>query len=348
MNLDHERDFKVEDVPIYTMAKDLENPSTSIAEERSSQILFKNPDKENKSVLSEKQKTSPFLEQSPVASPANSPTPPLATNLPRRSGNTETEITMASSNNPKTKWGKIIMIAVTIFVILISGAGGYYFWITKQETAIAPAETIESKAPPVEEKSNEPEEVQVPKVNNPSYFVLDAKTPDKTRLKSFSDKYFAEVVALKTSAPKEFITVDSNNNPVNFKDFMDSAGITFSPTLLLNLKDTFSLFLYNDSGSPKIGLAIDSKNDIELKSLMLKEESALAKELSPMFLLSDYTTGKSFAASNYGGAEIRYQNIISPEKLSIDYTIYKNRLMIGTTKLTLRAMIDLLNTEMTE
>jgi hypothetical protein len=110
-----------------------------------------------------------------------------------------------------------------------------------------------------------------------------------------------------------------------------------------NLSDKFSLFLYNDSNNVRLGLAVDSKDttEINLKKTLTQGEAALAKNIEPLFLPSEYTiANKAYNTSYYNGAEIRYLNIISPEDLSVDYTIFQDKWIIGTTKMTLRSIID--------
>jgi len=247
----------------------------------------------------------------------------------------------------KTNWNRIIFSTIVILIIFIAGAGGYYFWITKKIIS-EPIATIEEPQEVAPTQKPEPTPEPEPKVidnEKPAYFIIDTANFNKAQLQTAVDKYFPQVTALGANLSKEFVVVDSKNNPLTFKSFASNAKLTLSAEILANIGDNFSLFLYNEGGSAKIGLAVESKNDTSLKNALLKEEAMLAKELSPILLLSNYTVEKSFASSSYGGAEIRFQNLISPEKLSIDYTIYKNKLLIGTTKLTLRSIIDSLSIE---
>ena len=77
-----------------------------------------------------------------------------------------------------------------------------------------------------------------------------------------------------------------------------------------------------------------------MKNLLLAEEVNLPDQLSPLFFTTGYQKNKPFNTNTYKTLEIRFSNIISPEKLSIDYAILENKLLIGTTKATIRALID--------
>lgn len=242
-------------------------------------------------------------------------------------------------------FNKVFAGVITVLVIAIIAGGGYYFWITRQST---PEVVV---TPPVTDPGPEPTpEPVVAKfsIDKPNYLNIDdTSTPARSNTKDLLAFYASQVSQSNITTPVEFMIVDSNNNPVIFQNFAKKLNLILSPALTANLDKGFSLFIYNDSSVTNLGLAIASKDPTKLKNLMTIEEKTLAKNISPIFLTSDYTlTAKAFASSDYNSTAIRYINIISPEDLSVDYAIYNNKLVIGTTKMTLRSIIDSLKPEL--
>jgi len=249
----------------------------------------------------------------------------------------------SEKNSPATKqhphhinFNKVFMGVIAILIVAIIAGSGYYFWITRQST---PEVVV---TPPI----TEPEPTPKPAANKfstdkPNTLTVDMATATNTTLKELLQNTAKDVTASEATLPVEFKLVDSGNNPVAFKAFVSKSGISLSPALMANLSDTFSLFIYNDKTVTRGGLAIDSKNPAALKGLLTLEEKTLVKKVSSTFpIYSSFLTGKVFASSDYNGTAIRYMNIA--EDWSVDYAIYNNKLVIGTTKMTLRSVIDYL------
>jgi len=234
-------------------------------------------------------------------------------------------------------------LAVVLLVLL--SVVGYQLLNSKpeEEEPLAPEQTQPIETPI--EKPTQPVEIPIEKPTrsysetNPNYLLLEDGSLIVDKLKSILEKVSQE----EYTTPVEFILTDKQNKPITFKSFSELLGLKLTTALLNLLGDNFSVFIYNDTTGPKIGLAIESKNDIELVKIILVEEKSLADEINPLFFNNTYNKTKLFNSSEYGGSKIRYQNIVSPEILSVDYSIYKNKLLIGTTKLTIRAIIDKLN-----
>jgi hypothetical protein len=83
---------------------------------------------------------------------------------------------------------------------------------------------------------------------------------------------------------------------------------------------------------------------------MLAEEPKLISVLKNLFLDISYTEPKNlaFSSGSYNTYPVRYLNIISPRELSLDYTILNKKLVIGTTMLTNRTIVDYVSKEKTE
>lgn len=241
---------------------------------------------------------------------------------------------------------KIILIFAVFFFLLVVGASGYYFWIAKQnkvqpENNQVSNEQLDSQ--PVAQIK--PEKIIEFSTEKPNYFSIDIAIADKNSIIEHIDTYLKRAAEIKITTPIEFIFTDSSNNPIPFKIFAGKVGISFSEETLSALKDTFSFFIYNDSGNYRLGVAIDSTNDINLKAALLKEESILVDALEPI-LRNPENKGllkeEKYSQNIYKNVNIRYANIVSPEYLSIDYAVFQKKLIIVTTKNMSRAIIDYL------
>ncbi|MCX6761514.1 MAG: hypothetical protein NTY33_01530 [Candidatus Moranbacteria bacterium] len=354
LNLSQQKNFNIEDTPIHTMREDLENLENP-SMQHGVIVPQNNPAPLN---LSQKQKSSPFLnlggddslkingmtkndpkmndENTLTFSQAEKKTP---TASPFDQKNTQPLLKNSATPNPKLR---LITLSIVSFLLIISlGWAGYSYLKTnselqKQPLFTAPAETP-VEVPPAKPTLSYSQE-------NPNYLHLEEGSVITEKIKTTLGQVSQEGYA----SPVEFVITDAQNTPLSFKDFSGLLGLKLSPAVFALMGNNFSLFVYNDIAGPRTGIAIESRDDINLTKVLLSEEKNLANEISPLFFTSEYKTDKLFASSAYLDANIRYQNIISPDKLSVDYSVYKNKLLIGTTKLTLRSIIDKLSGAKTE
>jgi hypothetical protein len=312
LSLNQEKEYQ-ENVPVYTMQKDLQNIGIPEYKNNSTQPIPAG----TASTSPEKQKSSPFL--SPNQSKAMENT------------------TGSSPTKKETNWKKLILISLFVFFLLACGAGGYYFWITKQSTQ----NQVAPQAPTVS-----PEETLSLSIEKPNYLPLDIENSDSTKIKETITKYADKVSASGALTPVEFIVTDTKNNPIGFETFATKVGITFLPDLIssLNSENKFSLFIYNDNGKTRFGLVVDSKDSYKLKTALLQEELTFPKDMAPLLQNVPLDlANKAFGSGSYANTEVRYINLTSQNDLSIDYAIFQNKLVMGTTKMTIQSVMDYIN-----
>jgi len=348
-DLSQASDLKIENIPIHTMAKDIqeiEHPTAKInvSEESPARIVANQN-------LTEKQKSSPFFNPAaPVATAqpqqtsarsAVNPIPDQKIEQIQKEKFTQTKI-----DNPLNK-GRLITIAITIFIILIVGAGVYYFLATRQKGEEQIVISPEPAPEPTPEPAPEPTPTPTPEPKNdftadkPNYLSIDFENSDTAAVKTAITGYVQKVQDSKITTPVEFLLVDAKNNPITFENFAKKFGLALSAKVVADLGSDFSLYIYSDQSDMRLGLSIASKNDTKLKTDLLNEEKALTEEIKPLFIPIDYKIeAKTFGASSYNGANIRYNNISGAANLSVDYAIVNKQLLIGTTKMTLRSIID--------
>lgn len=291
-----------------------------------------------KQEITEKQKTSPFL------NPKNEDIP-----MP-------SEIESKSGSTTKT----VILSGIVVFIILILAFGGYYYWLTSVDTQKAaqttPIPTDETKTEtPIDVPDETPKEIPtqptIPEisVNKPNYLILDIEKLNNVQVKEEIVSYANKAASLDSTTPIEFIVTNSNNAPIPFSQFASKIEVSLSSEVQSYLGDDFNLYVYGENHQPHLGLIIDMKNSIDavkLKDAMLKEEPTLEEKIQPLFLTSSLNqslSGKKFSTSAYKGAAVRYINIKSPDELSVDYSIFRNKLVFATTKNAAFSLIDKIN-----
>ena len=246
------------------------------------------------------------------------------------------EAEISEESDKKTGAGKSFALVSAVLLIMVVVVAGYYFWLIQNDSA----QEVSVVSEPAQVIVPEPEPTPLFSSDKPNVLAIDSSGTSDA-IKEALNKEIQAVSEAKTDFPVEFLVEGNDAKPVAFKDFAKLLEIPFSLDLTANLSDNFSLFIYNDQKNTRLGLSIESKDPIALKKLTAIEESNLAGELSPLFFDKSYKlTPGVFGSSNYKDIAVRYFNIISPEELSLDYAIYKNKLLVGTTKMTLRAIID--------
>lgn len=250
---------------------------------------------------------------------------------------------------------KLVLTLSIILIATIILAGTYYFWSTRKISR--DAEPVAGEAPTAEKTetipgqdiaSNAEPAVSKFSTSGPNYLEVDINDSSPEAMKETLKSYVQEVQASGISGAAEFKIVTLEKSPISLSTFLEKMKITFSPELASSLEDDFSLYIYNDQGGPGVGLSIAAKKEADLEDVLINEEGNLPGELAPLFPIAEYTIekNKKFNSSQYdtfSGVTIRYLNIISPESLSVDYAIYKQKLIIGTTRQTLRSIVDKLN-----
>lgn len=359
------------DFIVHTMAKDLEestNPSTKTSP-------LTSPDQVPPLLSSLKKNPSPFsmtekkpeqsIPQKPAEQPKSAITPPTTNNPNPFNVRTTTNSTPKQlvAQKESTTIKKILpnspthspirsFLVLLFLVFLLGGLALYFFYYrniqvasetqnnssTTEDTSSSSTSTSSSEGTSLVE--NAPLSISIDK---PNYLSINTDTADNLTIKEAIKSQADDVTKVNPVTPIEFVVTDQLNNPLSFTDFSIKTGIDLPTELLASLSDKFSLFVYVDQGSPKMGLAIDIKDSTALKGSLKKEESKIITDLSPLYLDTPYSTSSvKFKDSVYKETPVRYFNIISPAKLSIDYILTPDKLIIGTTRETAANIFDYL------
>ncbi|KKQ44732.1 MAG: hypothetical protein US63_C0024G0004 [Candidatus Moranbacteria bacterium GW2011_GWC2_37_8] len=284
---------------------------------------------------------------------------PEHTSQPAAPFNDTIEITpQESKGNSKNKPAsiKIVMSIIILLIIIILGLGAYYLLLIKkpqQEEAIVTPISIET---PVTAPIQEPIKEEIPIAIVPpvekytkdqlNYLPLDISTIGAQEIKAALVNVANDLKGISMESPYEFIIVDNNKIPVSFPIFATAAKLNLQPSLLTSLGSDFSIYFYNDNSNIRIAVKAQISNKALLQKELVKQEKTFLADASFLFL--DNVPEKKegvFATSNYGEYVVRFLNANAAKDLSIDYTTTATHLLIGTSKNTLRAVIDKLKKE---
>lgn len=242
--------------------------------------------------------------------------------------------------------GKKTTIALLIVMLLAAAGGGaYYFWQTRVEhVPVAVPSALQDILPQRGEVlvSDTSEVPQYPfSLNESNPFVIDV---EMETLSTLQEKLVDNAKKMQTAdmrVPVQFTVVDKNNAPIAFFIFASVFNLGLSGDLLNSLGNDFSLYLFLDNGAPRLGLTVSFKDIESARALLKTSEKTLPVSLKNLFL-EDVSTGSDVAFQNgiYESVPTRFFNFDTPEPLSIDYAFMRDYLVIGTSKDTLRAIID--------
>jgi hypothetical protein len=140
----------------------------------------------------------------------------------------------------------------------------------------------------------------------------------------------------------EFLVRDQKLNPLALSRFAYLAKLEFPGDLLGTLDEPFSLYIALDNGRPRVVLLAYMKDQAVFTAELQKNERNLALAMEPLFL--DMTTAPKsnlvFKGGTYLETPVRFTNVDATLGLSIDYAVRGQQWIIGTSKDSLRSVLD--------
>jgi len=250
---------------------------------------------------------------------------------------TMTDDVSRPTNKSVQKKHVALFIALGAIVLIAVLAGTY--WYVKIRTVSVPQDADQQTST---DQTDVPAPVVLPySPNNPNYLALNTEEATVDDISKALQEAGERMKSSNLNSPIEFVITDLNNNPLAFSRLAFLTGLKLSPELLQTIDEPFSIFLYNDGGSMRIGFKLSFSSTTEALPLIEKEEAALPGEFHD-FLYRDITVPAKvvFKSGSYKGQTIRYVNVDEQKNYSFDYIIKENNWLIGTTKDTLRSMLN--------
>lgn len=239
---------------------------------------------------------------------------------------------------PRTK-RKILLPLVIILILFIAGAGFYYYWFFMRSAspAVSPppaAQTVPNSpqtAPPASSDAQS---------KNLRQLVVDT-SQGFAETKNAIQKFAAEFAA--SAAENDLVEVKligKDNLPIGKKDFFTGFETTVPEAALVKLSEDYSLFARKEGDVARLGLVFKTVTASGLTDEMKNWEPQIVKALSSLYAGQAPTGTGAFSSNRYKNADIRYFNFSSPAGASLDYSVISNFLVIGTSKDSMRAILD--------
>ncbi len=323
--------INVNDLPIRTMESDLENPNLPndfVPERKMAQETF-SPNQ--KPQMTEKQKTSPFLN--------------TGNNLSGDPKITETEKNESpETENHPLNFSKMSIIAIIVFILIVSGFSGYYFLATRNSTENETA-TIVNKPDDVpalnEDKTLKETTTNGINPDKPNFLIINSANPSVLEAQTALKNKFTEVIDIKSEKPIEFIPTDENFTPLSIDDFQAKLSLSLPTTILSNLSSGISIFMDQNG----LALVFNVTDQIKLETALKQEQKKLISSLESLFWDTkvEAFSGSEFSSNVYKNTfNINYLNLKEGGSLALDYIVTNNKLIFATSKQTALDLIDFL------
>ena len=244
---------------------------------------------------------------------------------------------------------KILLVVVGVLFITLIAGGVYYFFFMRQPAAEpqAPEQTPVTPSMPSTTTTEDPAKTVTYFLDMPNYFTIDLNNP------SVFNDITSRIAEIRTNLPQQsptkpvtFIVTDTSSSPISFHQFALAAKIALTEDILSVLNKDFELHAYNDpeAGGIRFGIVVNAKDPVALQSALRTHEQMLPQAFAP-FITAEMLTAYpiTFADNVYYSKPLRYANLNTEETYSIDYAVFNNQWLVGTSKNTLRAMFDALH-----
>lgn len=264
--------------------------------------------------------------------------------------------TLPGSQLSQKKRNPLLVIGIGVVALgLIFGGAYYYFFVVKKSVVpeVVPEQITEPA--PVESivvPTNEP----IYALDKPNYLSVNTEVVSPEEIQKTLSAVASRIKEAGISQPVEFLVTDQNNNPLAFSRFALLLQVGLASTVLSQVDESFSLYVYNDTGDMRIGLGLGLKNQKLIVPALLKVENTLPDAFQKLLLEPNVTVPKTIVfkpnvfvrelpAVDQAGVQkteyqLRYANIDTERKMSIDYAIVGSRWYIGTSRNTLTALLS--------
>ncbi len=275
---------------------------------------------------------SPFLD----GGASTHPTPPVA--APTLEPLFQEGAPKPPTNKKLFLWGGL---GIAVLIVL---AGIVWYVMRPVAEEVAPVEDVVAlPQTTIQVTTSEPEPVPVLpfSLTGPNYLSIDTEAVTPASFQTLLAEKKQILLNAGIIQPVEFLLTDKNNNPVAFSRVAYLMNIELSPAFLATIAESFSLFLYNDQGRVMSGLAL-TFGTVEGPTLFAKEKEGLFPYAFRSFLYEGMAVPRDvvFRSGVYKEQPVRYVNIDDTTQTSFDYALRGTTWMIGTTKETLRAILD--------
>lgn len=234
------------------------------------------------------------------------------------------------------------VFVIWLFVFASALVGAYYYLYVYSVMPL----TIPIVIPPIQTDPNDlvPQESQTGfSLTSPNYFPLNIETVLEADVRTQIQTTGERIQLAQISQPVEFLVTDQTNTPIAFSRFVILSGLQLPEDIVSLTEERFSLFIFSDQGQQHVGLRVQLKQAGDTTVAAFRKLEGDFPALFQRFLLGAQASPLKripFKQSIHNGTTIRYVNIPGVKAMSVDYAFVGNEWYVGTSKNTLRAVLD--------
>ncbi|MDD3487017.1 MAG: hypothetical protein PHF35_01400 [Candidatus Moranbacteria bacterium] len=257
-----------------------------------------------------------------------------------------------SGDKPKKSHAGLLLF---IFLVML-GAGACYYWffignntVSLFGYTIGKTISLESINPePESEQAQTPETssttTDAPEAQNQNFrnLVVDMGGNESQPIAAAAKRFAADFLASAEDGQLVEIKVSGKDGQAIGKDdFVSGSKITVPDAVFSKLSEDYSLFARKEEDVVRIGLVFKTVTSSGLAEEMKRWEPTIASNLENLYVdRPSIPASTTFSSTQYKSADIRYFNFSSPKDTSLDYSVISNFVIIGTSKDTMRAILD--------
>lgn len=239
---------------------------------------------------------------------------------------------------------KMLWIFSFLFLFLILGlAGVYYFLYVYSAHTVTQSSVKNSMDSTTDTSAADDGKMQSEfSLDSPNYLPLNVETVSADDIQMRIQKTGDKMKNAGITKPVEFLITDQTNTPIAFSRFVVLSGMKFPDEIVSIADEKFSLFIYEDQEMTRVGLRVSLKQGDTAGAVFKKAEANFPFAMQSMFFKKNIPPLKKvlFKEGLYRDIAVRYSNIPGTDTLSIDYAISNGFWYIGTSKDTVRGMLD--------
>lgn len=240
---------------------------------------------------------------------------------------------------------KAIWIFGLVFVLLVSGlSSAYYFLYVYSDTKMTSStqDTQLTDMQNVVEDDAHSQTLAEFSLESANYLSLNVETVSLAQVQEQIRNISERMRTAGITTPVEFTVTDQTNTPIAFSRFVMLTGMKFPEEIVSVADEEFSLFIKIDQGKTRVGLRVLLKQADTTPLVFRKAEGDFLFALQNMYFEAKVSPVKKaiFKQGVYHDIPVRYSNVPGVENLSVDYTVVGNEWYIGTSKDTVRGMLD--------
>ncbi|MDP2838065.1 MAG: hypothetical protein Q8O53_02210 [Candidatus Moranbacteria bacterium] len=278
----------------------------------------------------------------PVKIPPMAPIfPPAPGDKPVFGGNAYSGIRETPAMTAKQESPMMMYIIFGVLLLLVIAGGGVAWYFLRY----VPAHSVVADPVPIAP----PPSMEVPvaieppyALDKPNYLSIDVETITTQEFQKILQAASARMKTANMVKPVEFLITDKNNNPLALSRFVYLMGLSLPEPLMTKLEDDFSVFAHNDKGKATLGLRLVFTDALVGGVVVKQREVTLPMMFRPLLYVGVTVPQKVlFRSGVYNGETVRFVNLDGTESVSFDYVLRENTWFIGTTKDTLRVILDI-------